>query len=137
MNKQPLQYIEKLATLNDEKSIPCREIFHNKNIQNLTYLRKLLWKGEKYGNSFDIPEFKDLPSICVNIEDIVTTQNVIYLSNLQSTKDVDNDTGAILVCKGGKYLIFDGHHRIANRILKGDQTIQAYVFCPIFILTNT
>ena len=131
--KKPVErweFLTELANLNVERSISSRIIFPNKMV-DITPLRKQLqFQKEVFIKSTDIPEFKELPSVCVDVAEIIPTQGNIYLRNLEATNGINGHTGAYLVLKGGKYYIFDGHHRIANRILQGYRTACAYLFTP-------
>lgn len=120
MTRQYKALLEK-AKLNSERAIECREVFKNPMI-DLTPLRKEFEKNKEL--------FKGLPVKSVKISEVVPTQDKIYISSLEATNDISNETGAYLVFRGGKYYIFDGHHRIANRILKGHNTFSGYVYTP-------
>ena len=66
--------------------------------------------------------------IRTDVSKIVPTQRNLTIYNLEDTKDVSENTGAYLLKNGDLYYILDGHHRIANIILQGDEIIRAYVF---------
>lgn len=74
----------------------------------------------------------DLPTETINIGDIVPTQKNLTINNLQETSSIknlqDGKDPVILVKKDGKYFVVDGHHRIANAILKGKRSVEAKVF---------
>ena len=78
-------------------------------------------------SSFD-KQFENQPIETIDIEDIIPTQRFLNINNLKSTKNIGNDTGAYLLKHNNKYYILDGHHRIANRILNGNQFINGYVY---------
>lgn len=77
---------------------------------------------------FENDEYLNLPVENVKVKDIVPTQKNLNINNLKSTKDVGEKTGAYLLKHKGLYYILDGHHRIANEILKGNTTVKAHVF---------
>jgi muramidase (phage lysozyme) len=62
----------------------------------------------------------------INVADIVPTQKNININNLKTVKG----KGGLpeLTEYKGKYYINDGHHRIANDILNGKQTVEAKIF---------
>lgn len=64
----------------------------------------------------------------VNVKMIVPTQKVVNIDNLSATKKVGNDTGAELVKYNQFYFILDGHYRVANAILRGEEEIEAKVY---------
>ena len=73
----------------------------------------------------------ELPSQSIKVSDIVPTQRNLTISNLEETQSVtDSNEPIILNKKGNKYYVVDGHHRIANEILKGNNSIEAKVFSP-------
>lgn len=101
--------------------IPTKNVFFN-DVANISSIRK---KADEY---IDKGIFEELPVEYVNIQYIVPTQKNITINNLKSTKNISDNTEAYLVKYKGYYYILDGHHRIANRILRGDNKIKAYVF---------
>lgn len=104
--------------------IPARNVFLNQ-VQDMTSMSHIRREADKY---FENDKYKELPVEYVDINSIVPTQKNITIGNLESTNDIGNDTEAYLVKYKGYYYILDGHHRIANRILKGDNKIKAYVY---------
>jgi uncharacterized protein (DUF1015 family) len=77
----------------------------------------------------DDETFEQEPVLDVPVNAIVPTQRFVSMSNLDSVKGnlKDDNTGAYLVKYNNMYYVIDGHHRIANRILRGDTSIKAYV----------
>jgi len=107
--------------------VPSGDVFLNNNIHggpegpNWDLGRKI----DVY--SSDV-EFETNPIERVSVSDIVPTQKFLTKDNLDKVKKNEEDsTGAYLVKYNGKYFIIDGHHRIANKILGGADTISAYV----------
>ena len=76
----------------------------------------------------DNDEYKNLKTDFIPINKIIPTQKNLTLSNLETTEDVGNNTGAYLFKYNDMYYVLDGHHRISNRILNGDKEIEAYVY---------
>jgi hypothetical protein len=81
--------------------------------------------------SFDdiIEKQLDLPIKEIDINAIVPTQKNINFDNLKSVKNVKDAKDSILaVMHEGKYYLIDGHHRVANDILKNKDKIAVKVF---------
>ena len=107
--------------------IPVGDVFLNNNIHggpdgpNWELSRKI----DVFTTDAD---FEKNPIEVVNIRDIVPTQKFLNKDNLDDVKKNEKDfTGAYLVKYEGKYFIIDGHHRIANKIMNGANTVKAYV----------
>lgn len=100
------------------------KVFEN-DVESLSHAERVL-----VDDIIDNNKIKDLPIETVSISDIVPTQRNITIGNLSDTigAALDNDDEAILFKKGGRYYILDGHHRIANRILEGDKTVDVRTF---------
>ncbi len=81
-----------------------------------------------------IPKYNEINATYgkVDIKDIYPTQKFLNINNLKDTKDLDRYTNAFLIKINDKYLIQDGHHRIANRILNGD----SYIFANIIFASD-
>tara|TARA_B110000977_G_C11010133_1_gene467331 strand:+ start:621 stop:1349 length:729 start_codon:yes stop_codon:yes gene_type:complete len=107
--------------------VPSGDVFLNNNIHGGP-------EGPNWdlGRKIDVyssdAEFETNPIERVSVSDIVPTQKFLTKDNLDKVKKNEEDsTGAYLVKYNGKYFIIDGHHRIANKILGGADTISAYV----------
>lgn len=72
----------------------------------------------------------DLPVKTIKIEDLVPTQKYLKADNLEDVTDtMDDDILKSSISEyDGKYYILDGHHRIALRILNGEETINSHVY---------
>jgi hypothetical protein len=75
----------------------------------------------------DAKAFDDAPTIEVNANDIIPTQKFISKSNMDKLPAPNADTGAELVKVGDKYYVVDGHHRIANNLFAGADSVKAKV----------
>jgi hypothetical protein len=75
----------------------------------------------------DAKAFDDAPAIEVNANDIIPTQKFISKSNMDKLPAPNADTGAELVKVGDKYYVVDGHHRIANNLFSGADSVKAKV----------
>ena len=64
----------------------------------------------------------------VDVKMIIPTQKNLNINNLEDVKDRGEDTGAELIKDQQFYYVLDGHHRIANEILKGNDTVIAKVY---------
>lgn len=64
----------------------------------------------------------------VDVKMIVPTQRNLNITNIKDVMGVGENTGAELVKDNQFYYVIDGHHRIASRILLGDDKIIAKVF---------
>ena len=102
--------------------IPTNQIFKNEVSQPSMDERK---PADKY---FENDAFEQLPSVSVDVNDIIPTQKTINIDNLQKVKNTTKRTDAFLLKSGGKYYVLDGHHRIAINILNNNNTIIAYVY---------
>ena len=73
----------------------------------------------------------ELPSESISIEKIVPTQTNLTIKNLEETKDLDGvsvEESILVKEKDGKFYIVDGHHRLANYILKGNTNVEVKVY---------
>jgi len=79
------------------------------------------------GKNVDISE---LPVEDIAIEDLVPTQKYLTADNIDDVEDsLDDEVLKSTISKyNGRYYILDGHHRIARRILRGDETIPSHVY---------
>jgi len=73
-------------------------------------------------------EFDKLPSQRVSVAQITPTQRFLGRENMERVAGTDQDTGALLLKQGDQYFVLDGHHRIAENISKGRDSINARVF---------
>lgn len=101
--------------------IPTEKIFAHKPV-NINSIRQ---EADKL---IDSNNFESLPIEIVEVKKIVPTQKFVTLDNLKSTQKTGPNTGAYLLCYKGLYYILDGHHRIGNNILDGNDKIKAYVY---------
>jgi len=98
--------------------IPTQNVFLNKISQ------APLEKRNKAGEYID--KLNELPTEKINVSDIIPTQKNITIGNLKEVKSINEEP--YLLKYGEKYYVVDGHHRIANQILEGNNTIEAKVF---------
>ena len=73
----------------------------------------------------------ELPSESISIEKIVPTQTNLTIKNLEETKDLDGvsvEESILVKEKDGKFYVVDGHHRLANDILKGNTNVEVKVY---------
>ena len=103
--------------------LPVANIFKNKQ----TPLgREVRMGADEY---IDNKKFETLPVKEVRVEDIVPTQRMLTVGNLEKAhKDMEDETGAYLLKIQDKYYVLDGHHRIANKITSGEDSVKAYVY---------
>lgn len=92
-------------------------------------------ESSKVDDFFDTGDTDKLSVMEVNVRDIIPTQKNLTIRNLKETQG--QTAGAILLKHNGKYYILDGHHRIANDILEGNETIEAYVYDTAIPVTKT
>ncbi len=102
--------------------IPSNEIFKNDVSQPFPEKRK---PADKY---FENDAFEQLPSVSVDVNDIIPTQKTVNIDNLQKVKNTTKRTDAFLLKSGSNYYVLDGHHRIAINILNNNNSIIAYVY---------
>ena len=70
----------------------------------------------------------DLESETINVNDIIPTQKNLTQKNLKETADVSITEEPIIVTEqDGKFYVVDGHHRLANSILSGNQNVEVKV----------
>ena len=115
--------IYKNLEANNKSTFPkirSEKVFFN-NVADSSYLRKFTKNASSV-------EMETLPIKRVDVNYIIPTQKNLNANNLESTKDVGENTEAHLLKHGKYYYILDGHHRIANEILLGSDTIKAYVY---------
>jgi hypothetical protein len=104
--------------------IPTENIFFNENPHKNYYDKELLNHIDVF---VDDNSFKQNPVEPVDVRKIVPTQKFLNKDNLEKVKGTKKNTGAYLVKYGDLYYVIDGHHRIANLIINGADTINAYV----------
>jgi len=116
------QIIKKLELENKSTipKIPVEKVFLNPVGETPSGSRT---EVDKYIESESISE---LPIESIKVSDIIPTQKNLTTNNIESTVNVDEKP--VLLNVNGKYYVMDGHHRIANRILAGDKTVDAYVY---------
>jgi len=77
-------------------------------------------------------EINNLPTEKVPTKNIVPTQTNVTIPNLEKVAKITSDTKIdepiILLKDGDNYYVADGHHRIANEILNGNENIEAKIF---------
>lgn len=101
--------------------VPTKNVFFH-DIADITKIRA---NADVY---FKDDKFKTLPLEWIDVHDIVPTQKNLTINNLKDTQNVDPETGAYLMKYNNKYYILDGHHRIANAILKQEPKIKGFVY---------
>ena len=104
--------------------IPVENVFLNPNIHaagHNTELKEILDKFDEMDN----PPVED-----IKVEDLVPTQKYLTADNIDDVnKSLDDKVLKSTIVKyKDKYYIIDGHHRIARRILRGDETIPSHVY---------
>jgi DNA polymerase III sliding clamp (beta) subunit (PCNA family) len=67
-----------------------------------------------------------LPTESVDLKNIVPTQKMVTIPNIESTKEVE--LYPVLFKLNDKYYVLDGHHRITNAILKDEKEVMSYVY---------
>ena len=103
--------------------IPTKNVFNN-NVEVLP--RDVVSKADKY---MEEGESSKLPLEKIDVSKIVPTQKNLTVDNLKNTESVKSSKEDITLFKeGDKYYVLDGHHRIANEILKGNGEIEGRVF---------
>lgn len=90
---------------------------------------------EQAGNAYDVigaDKEAELPTENVSVFDIVPTQKNVTIPNLEKVSKIKDASKVkepiVLIKSDGKYYVADGHHRIANEILKGNDIISAKVY---------
>jgi len=119
-SKSPSKTLKQLESENKSTlpKIPSGNVFLNP-IDELDYAVRL-----KADDAFESDSVEQKQ---VDISDIIPTQKNITIHNLKSTSKY-MDEPVNLVLKDNKYYVMDGHHRIANAILAGNNPINANVF---------
>ena len=125
--KNPTTNIKTIRQLAEENKktapkIPSEKVFQNTvqnpSLEQQNELDKLLGSGDTSG----------LPIKTVPVSSIVPTQKNLTVGNLENTQEVtDSNEDIILLKVGDKYYVLDGHHRIANEILKGKENVTVRV----------
>lgn len=76
-----------------------------------------------------IEKEKDLPFEEIALENIVPTQKNINFDNLKKVKDIKDAKDSIIAVEHeGKYYLIDGHHRVANDILRNLDKVKARIY---------
>lgn len=121
--------IEETRVYDAKSKIPVGDVFLNNNVHGGP-------NGPNWGLARVIDVYRDdesferLPVEPIDVRKIIPTQRFITIDNLEDIKDREHErnTGAYLVNYKGMYYIIDGHHRIANKIMKGERIIRAHVY---------
>ncbi len=83
----------------------------------LTNSERIISEIDEVGAEIGEPDCKLIKPY--DVKDLVPTQKNLTIGNLEKTKDVESSKDEILLVeKDGEYFIMDGHHRLANEILK-------------------
>lgn len=75
-------------------------------------------------------EIPELPLLDIDVSKIVPTQKTISINNLEDVakaKKIPESDEVLLVEDNGLFYVMDGHHRVANKILNADTSVQARV----------
>lgn len=107
--------------------ISSKEVFsHDNGYDSGVFNREIASTASEI---LDSNTFSQQPVRKVNVKDIVPTQRFLNFNNLEAAqKNAQKETGAYLIFYKNLYFVIDGHHRIANKILLGDNFIEAHVF---------
>lgn len=123
-------YVSKLKQLEvDNKftlpKIPTSNVFLNKNVE-MSELSSIRKNADVY---IEKNIFEELPEENIDIKLIIPTQKSLNINNLKSAaKHIKDSTGAYLFKHNGYYYILDGHHRVANKIINGENKVLGYVY---------
>jgi uncharacterized protein (DUF1015 family) len=101
--------------------IPINKVYKNPIVDILS-----MHVSNEIENEIEGDEYTSWTKKMIPIKDIYPTQKFLNFDNLLKVKDTSQDTDAILLKRGSKYYVADGHHRIAINILKGKSAIKAY-----------
>jgi len=110
--------------------IPVANVFKNPNAydsMSFDEIREVL-KGSKDYIADD--KFDTLPVEDIDVDKLVPTQKVLRAENLERVEDslTDDVLKSTVIKYNDLYYIIDGHHRIAMRILLGEETIPSHVY---------
>jgi len=84
-------------------------------------------KRQQIDNIIKLGKESDLPTNTVNVNDLIPTQKNVTAQNLSDVKNVSSSEPILAVKDNGKYFIIDGHHRLSNQILNGQNEVQIKV----------
>jgi len=102
--------------------IPTGKVFLNEPSQPSPEARK------RADDVIEAETEADLESETISVKDIIPTQKNLTESNLRETADVSTTEEPIIVTEQeGKFYVIDGHHRLANTILSGNQNAEVKV----------
>ena len=106
--------------------VPIKNVFKN-DVENLS--REQRSNADAF---IDAGREKELPTVKVNILNIIPTQKNLTIPNLEKVSKIKDNSEIedqiLLIKNGSKYYVVDGHHRIANEILNGNSSIDARVY---------
>lgn len=97
-------------------------IFNHSPVNDNATLRNII------GDGYDLIGTDNFVQMVIDTDDIVPTQKFLTYGNLEATQDVGKNTNAEMVKYHGLYYLIDGHHRVANNILKNNKQIRALVY---------
>jgi len=125
-NKIKILLREALSKISEgeDNKVPVEDVFYHDNAHKNGYNREV---HNSLPTDFTDEYFENTPETKVDVKRIVPTQAFVTKSNLSNVDSVGVRTGAHLVKSGDIYYIIDGHHRIANNIIKGVDVIYAHV----------
>lgn len=117
------KYLKVLAMQNKNTlpKIPVNKVFFH-NVPSVSFYYEITKEAQPYIGTKEFKQEK------VNVKMIIPTQKNLNIHNLEDVKDKGEDTGAELIKDQQFYYVLDGHHRIANEILKDNDTIIAKVY---------
>lgn len=107
----------KIENKNTLPKIPSDNVFKNK-VTNIDKLIQII----------NVEKIKEKPIEIINLDKIVPTQKFLDINNLKEVENVGYNTGAELIKYNDLYYIVDGHHRIGIEILKGNDSVKAFVY---------
>jgi len=110
--------------------IPVDMVFMHPNAyENMSFddMRDVL-KGSKDYIANDT--FDTLPVENIDVDKLIPTQKFLMADNLEDVEDSlkDDVLKSTVIKYGDLYYVIDGHHRIAMRIILGEETIPSHVY---------
>ena len=113
----------------DENDLKLSSVFKQKMTSDSYLDMKDFWRSELGYDEEDnlnlkVKAFDKAKTLSINIDKIVPNQDYLNSDtvNLYSNNK-KNEIPTGVQFKNGKVIVFDGHHRIASQILKGDKAI--------------
>ena len=113
----------------DENDLKLSSVFKQKMTGDSYLDMKDFWRSELGYDEEDnlnlkVKAFDKAKTLSINIDKIVPNQDYLNSDtvNLYSNNK-KNEIPTGVQFKNGKVIVFDGHHRIASQILKGDKAI--------------